>query len=176
MKSPAPVRAPGWDGGWGGEHSLQVYRSNKVKRNTEQTSGAILTDADDPYDIRRTKIAKDYYAEVLGRNKEYEIKDIAANTNFAEGDVRTVYEHNFGNGHFGKFDPDYYMSLSWQRLRNAKGRDIQDCDIVMLHHELEEAKIMNGDASIDYHTAHVEAAKKYDFEKALNEYLHSGMD
>ncbi|WP_270302266.1 hypothetical protein [Baileyella intestinalis] len=64
-----------------------------------------------------------------------------------------------------------YMAQSWLRLR--EGKHIQEHDIVLLHHELEEAKIMNADVDVPYEMAHNEVNKIWNYKRALLEYLKS---
>lgn len=78
-------------------------------------------------------------------------------------------EHLFADGTIHKFYPDYYMAHSWKRLRDGKG--IQEHDLIMLRHELEEEKIMGEGVEIIYEKAHNEVEKTWNYSKALLEYL-----
>ncbi|MBR2547768.1 MAG: hypothetical protein IKF07_06225 [Eubacterium sp.] len=68
-----------------------------------------------------------------------------------------------------QFDSSYYMAQSWIRIR--EGTNIQEHDLIMLHHELEEAKITNTNLEIPYEEAHNKAEEKWNYNKALFEYL-----
>lgn len=143
-------------------------------RKTGALYGA-YNDQNDPFFKKREKIAKDLYAEISNRKRQYEIDAVAKNSGFSKKDIDTVFahifeeEHLFENGSVHKFDPDYYMAQSWLRLR--EGKNIQEHDIILLHHELEEARIMNKNLEIPYEKAHNEAEKNWNYKKALLEYL-----
>lgn len=141
-------------------------------------SGAIYgawTDKTDPQGKKRNEIAEDYYEQVRHRNREYEIKAVAKNSGFAEKDVDRIFahifelEHLYENGQVHRFYADYYMMHSWRRLR--EGKDIQKHDLIMLRHELEEAKIMGTGLDVVYEEAHNIVTKKYNYTEALLEYL-----
>ena len=68
-----------------------------------------------------------------------------------------------------RFDPNYYMAHSWMRLR--EGKTIYPHDLIMIQHELAEAKIMQDNLDIYYEEAHNEVIKTYDYQSALVEYL-----
>ena len=137
-------------------------------------SGA-LTSRNDPGFTKREEFAKSYYREVLGRKREFEIAAVARNTGFSEQEIELVFshvfelEHLFEDGTIHKFVPDYDMAQSWIRLR--EGKKIYDHDIILLHHELEEAKIMGKGTSIAYDSVHREVEKKYNYAIALRKYL-----
>lgn len=61
------------------------------------------------------------------------------------------------------------MQHSWMRLR--EGKNIQPHDLVLLMHELAEAKIMGKGEDIVYEDAHEIVEKTYNYKKALIEYL-----
>lgn len=147
----------------------------EVKEQRRTNSGALdgaLNSRNDPKGERRKAHAERYYKSVLNRDKELEVKTIARNANFKEEEIKTVYEHVFENTHKyryqdeGKFIPSYDMSLSWSRLRAGNP---EEHDIIMLHHELEEAKIMRS-GDVFYEDAHAEVNKKWNYSKALKEY------
>lgn len=132
-------------------------------------------DENDPYNEKRDKIANDLYTQIRNRKREYEIDAVANNSGFTRDEIDRVYSHVFerkhllSNGKVARFDPDYYMAHSWMRLR--EGKNIQEHDIVMLHHELEEEKIMGESLDIPYGIAHNIVAETYDYSSALYEYL-----
>ena len=84
--------------------------------------------------------AERYYDEI--RKRSSDIEAIAQNTGFAVGDIRSIKQHVFIDTHdLGKklptrFEPDYDMAVSWQRL--IEGKNIQEMDLVLLNHELTE--------------------------------------
>ncbi len=129
----------------------------------------------DPYHTIRDRVAESLYKEIINRKKEYEIEAVSKNTGFSISDVERIYyhifirKHLFRNGRVHKFDPDYYTVHSWLRLR--EGKTVYKHDITMLHHELEEEKIMGDSLEIVYEDAHDIVAKKYNYEVELVEYL-----
>ncbi len=141
-------------------------------------SGAIYgayTDETDPNNRNREKIAENLYNEWLNRNRQNEINAVAKNTGFSVEDVERVFahvferKHLFADGTIHKFDPDYYMAMSWQRLR--EGKNIQPHDIILLQHELAEEKIMGESLEIVYENVHNEVQEIYNYQAALKEYL-----
>jgi uncharacterized protein with gpF-like domain len=137
-------------------------------------SGA-LTSKNDPNFEKREAFAKAYYAEVLGRKREYEIAAVAKNSGFSEDDVSKVFahvfelEHLFSDGSIHKFDTDFDMAQSWIRLR--EGKNIQPHDILLLKHELMEAEIMGTGTTIPYEPTHDKVSETYNYKAALIKYL-----
>ncbi len=90
-----------------------------------------------PQSKEAIKHAARYYG--LVRSMKTDCKRIALNTGFREKDIHRIKnhvfyeEHDLGDGDFGRFDPDYEMSQSWQRL--IDGREIKERDIILLQHE-----------------------------------------
>ena len=77
-----------------------------------------------------------------------------------------IEKHDLAKGHV-RFDPDYDMAQSWQRLRNGKG--IQKHDRTLIAHEAREAKYMK--MGLDYDTAHAKACSDgYNYQKELDEW------
>lgn len=129
-------------------------------------SGAIpRTDLD-----RMDEHAKRYYEEI--RKRKSDVVAIAQNTGFSVEDIDKIKRHVFFNAYAldGKgarrFDPSYDMAVSWQRL--IDGKNIQEMDIVMLHHELLEHKIMT-EQDMPYHLAHKQANKQYNYQAYCDE-------
>lgn len=160
------------------KHSSERTDAKKIAEKLGRQSGALSgawTDENDPFYENRDMVAEDLYTEIRNRKKSYEVKAVAKNSGFSEEEIDKVYDHVFIRDHLFKggeirrFDPDYYMAHSWQRLRD--GKNIQKHDITMLYHELEEEKIMGDSLEIEYEKAHSEVEKKYNYRKELLEYL-----
>ena len=160
------------------KHSSERTDAKKIAEKLGRQSGALSgawTDENDPFYENRDMVAEDLYTEIRNRKKSYEVKAVAKNSGFSEEEIDKVYDHVFIRDHLFKggeirrFDPDYYMAHSWQRLR--EGKNIQKHDITMLYHELEEEKIMGDSLEIEYEKAHSEVEKKYNYRKELLEYL-----
>ena len=156
-----------------GQESVENYE-NRAKIEKQINYGA-YTDNNDPLGEKRELVATEYYEQIRNRNRNYEIAAVSKNTGFSTGEVDVVFshifekEHLFEDGETHRFHPDYYMQHSWMRLR--EGKNIQKHDIILLNHELLEARLMEKDANITYEKAHAEACEKYDYKKALLEYL-----
>lgn len=87
----------------------------------------------------------------------------------SEASISKVYDHVFINeyelyGGHRRFDPDYDMSESFRRLR--EGRDIQEHDLILLHHERLEYELMKK-LGLSYREAHKFAESKYNYGEAL---------
>ena len=65
-----------------------------------------------------------------------------------------------------RFDPDYDIAVSWRRL--IDGKDIQEMDTVLLHHELFEHNLMN-EQKLPYREAHEKAAELYNYQMFTEE-------
>lgn len=143
---------------------------------TLKTSGAksgALTSKNDPDFEKRDKHAKQYYESVRKRNKKEEIAAISNNTGLKPRATEKVYNHIFINKYdlqqgYENFYPDYYMSQSWQRLR--EGKNIQEHDLIMFKHERLEYELMNR-YNMKYEKAHELTQTKYNYFYALVEYL-----
>lgn len=95
---------------------------------------------------------------------------IAANTGFREQDIRRIKNHVFYEKHLlddglSRFDPDYEMAQSWQRL--IEGKNIESRDIILLNHEFLESIYMS--EGLRYSQAHDKAEKIYNYVAALKE-------
>lgn len=109
-----------------------------------------------------------YYG--LVRSMKTDCKRIALNTGFREKDIQRVKNHVFYEEHeledgFRKFDPDYEMAQSWQRL--IDGREIKTRDIILLQHEFIESIFMA--EGLGYDDAHEKAQDIYSYANALKE-------
>lgn len=122
-------------------------------------SGAI-TRKNDPDGKRRFEHAVRYYKQVRNRDPKREIDAVSKNSGIGRDLVETAYRHVFiekhdlSGGH-RRFDPDYDMSQSWQRLR--EGKEVLPHDVVLIRHEAAEAEYMKGGMS--YEDAHAKACK-----------------
>jgi len=120
--------------------------------------------------VRRDAHAELYYEEV--RKRRDDADKIAKNTGFPADDIQTIKNHVFfnvydlGDENPERFDPDYDMAVSWQRL--TEGKAIQEMDIIMLNHELMEYKLMN-EQGIKYGQAHDITNEIYNYSKYLDE-------
>lgn len=130
-------------------------------------SGA-LNDRNDPDEKKRNAHAERYYNELRNRNHKSVISSAAKNSRFSKKEITAIFNHTFIEEHDlikgrRRFDPDYYMSQSWQRL--LEGKYIQKHDITMLKHELEEIKYLKQGFAQD--EAHDLAQKRYNYSKEV---------
>ena len=106
-----------------------------------RNSGKIQTGALNPNSPQAEEHAERYYG--LVRSMKTDCARIAANTDFRVADIQRIKNHVFYNKHelydgkIGRFDADYEMAQSWQRL--IDGHNIQVRDIVLLNHEFLES-------------------------------------
>lgn len=142
-----------------------------LTRQSGAVSGA-LNDANDPYEKKRRAHAARYYDEVRARDPEREIAAVASSSGKGIEKVRTAYEHVFIREHdleggHRRFDPDYDMSQSWQRLR--EGKTVLEHDLTLIEHEAREAMYM--DAGMTYGEAHAKTCEDgYNYVKDLDKW------
>lgn len=130
-------------------------------------SGAVYgawNDKNDPDEVKRKAHAEQYYNSVRNRSTKNEIERISKNTGFSKAEIEAVYNHVFENyysleGGMKRFDSDYDMVQSWERL--FSGKNIQPHDLTLLRHELLESKLMA--EGLDYDTAHRITQKEHDY-------------
>lgn len=145
---------------------------DKDTSNYSAKSGALTSKNDSNFE-KRDKHAKQYYESVRKRDKQGEILIIANNTGLNIKTIEKIYQHIFINKYdldkgYINFEPDYDMAQSWQRLR--EGKNIKKHDLIMLNHERLEYQLMNK-YNLKYKEAHRLTEKKYNYAKALIEYL-----
>ena len=119
---------------------------------------------------RMNNHAKLYYDEI--RNRTSDIEAISKNSGFPKNDIEKIKNHVFFNEYNlseeapTRFEPDYDMAVSWQRL--VEGNDIREMDIILLNHELMEHELMT-EKGLSYREAHEETEKKYNYSKHVKE-------
>lgn len=157
-----------------GSSDLTKTKSYKAaKRGQELKSGA-LNKKNDPLGRKREAHAKRYYEEITNRKPYTVINRIAKNGNISKKSAKNIYNHvfveshRFVDGSTRMFDPDYDMAESFRRILD--GKDIKSHDIVLIKHENLELNLMKK-YNLAYEDAHNLAVRKYDYEKALDEFL-----
>ena len=119
---------------------------------------------------RQEAHARRYYEQI--RKRSGDIEAIAQNSGFSIDDLNLVKSHMFlnkydlGEYELTRFDPNYDMALSWQRL--IEGKNILEMDIVLLHHELMEYHLMN-EQNLSYRVAHELTEKLHNYSKYIKE-------
>ena len=126
--------------------------------NTGAISGAL-----NPMSKKAEQHAAQYYEAV--RHMKTDTARISQATGIAKDKLDKIKEHVFIKEHDlinGKrrFDPDYEMAQSWQRLING---NFKEQDIVLLKHEYAELRYM--EKGLTQNEAHIKASRKYDFAK-----------
>ena len=96
---------------------------------------------------------------------------ISNNTKWSIEDIEKIRKYIFVDKHkLGdkeeRFDPDYDMAVSWQRLND--GKNIKEHDLILLEHEYYEMELI--EKGYSQHDAHIEASKKYNYNEGVNKY------
>lgn len=131
-----------------------------------------ITGARNPYGKAATKHADQYYDFVRSINTD--CPKIAANTGIELKTIESIKKYLFMDMHdlggkICRFDSDYMISQSWQRL--IDGKKILPHDLTLLHHEaLEKEIVASGKSQAE---AHIIASKKFNYGKEANEYYAS---
>lgn len=125
------------------------------------TSGALNADSKEAL-----QHAVQYYESV--RKMKTDINNISKNTGWNEDSIEKIKNHIFYENHklsggYGRFDPDYNMAISWQRL--IDGKTIKEMDIVLLKHEYLELTLVKKGYSQD--EAHIISSKKHNYTTAV---------
>jgi hypothetical protein len=113
--------------------------------------------------------AKRYYTFV--RSTQADIEAIAKNTGLDAETVAEVKrylfidEHELG-GVLGRFDPNYQISQSWQRL--WEGKNIAPHDKTLLDHEIYERELVK--TGTPQARAHIIASSKFNYSREVEEY------
>ena len=130
-------------------------------------SGAI-SGARNPEGKKAKEHARRYYG--LVRSMKNDVIKIAKTTGIEEQEIKEVKDYIFISKHeleggYNRFEPDYMMAESWQRL--IEGRP-ETHDVTMIKHELLEMKMVKqGKSQKD---AHILASKEYNYSKEAIEY------
>lgn len=160
------------------ENRLRVkYGSSDLKKTNsyKETKGSgALTNKTDPLGRKRNKHAESYYQEIRNRKPKYVIDKLAKNAEISPKEARKIYEHVFVDEHVFKngevhgFEPDYDMAESFRRI--FEGKNIKPHDIIMLKHEKLELALIKK-YNMVYEEAHELANRKYNYQRALDEFL-----
>lgn len=158
-----------------GYQDLRAFKTlpkNRQQDTFTRVCGA-LNNTNDPDNQRRRKHAIAYYEEIRNRNELAEAKRIAKGAGVSEEDALIALRHLFKekhelpNGQFTYFYEDFEIAQSWDRLGSKKEK--LPHDMLLIPHELEEAKLMSKGMSQE--EAHNVASMKYNYAKAVRDYL-----
>lgn len=134
--------------------------------------GALVAGAiTDPDSKRALDHADLYYDEI--RSMSGDVNRIAENLNLSIDIIRQIKDYLFYNtqnldGEYRRFDADFAIAQSWQRLMSKDIRDIKPHDRTLILHEIYEKKLVQDGMS--QHDAHIETSKLYDYKKEASEY------
>jgi|GEM_PF-1008986 len=120
------------------------------------------------WQLRRDDEAEEYYNAI--RERTDDARKISNNTGWSERSIARVKDHVFNDAHvldvgIKRYDPEYNMSIAWQRLINGK---YKDRDITLLKHEYLES-IVEKKYNLTYSEAHSIANQKHDWHGQLVE-------
>ncbi|WP_010242842.1 minor capsid protein [Peptoniphilus rhinitidis] len=127
-------------------------------------SGAIT----DSYSKEARNHAQLYYEEI--RNQKTDIDRISKNTGYDKRLIEEIKNYLFYEEHdiYGikrRFDPDFSIAQSWQRLAQD---EIEKHDLTLINHEIMERRLIAKGLTQD--EAHKIASKKYNYRKESSEY------
>ena len=106
------------------------------------------------------------------RSRKDDVGRIAKRTNLPQSTIQKIKdyvfidEHDLGGKSKERFAPDCAMAQSWQRLIGDTLETIQDHDILLIQHELEEMKLV--ESGMSQSEAHDKASEKYNYSEASN--------
>lgn len=129
-------------------------------------AGARITDSESP---RAVAHAERYYG--LVRSMKTDVAKIAKTTGFTEETVQEIKnylfieEHDLGEKSVRRFDADFMIAESWQRL--IAGTPKQH-DLTLLRHEVMERKLVKQGHTQDQ--AHILASRKFNYAKEAYEF------
>ena len=75
--------------------------------------------------------------------------------------------HELENG-YRRFDPNFHIAQSWQRLMSKNKNDIKNHDLTLLNHELLEMSLI--ESGMSQQEAHTYAQGTYNYGKESDEY------
>ncbi|MBP3328734.1 MAG: hypothetical protein J6L91_07490, partial [Clostridia bacterium] len=148
-----------------------LKRPEKVDNITESDiikSGAI-SGARNPDGVKAKEHARRYYD--LVRSMKTDVDKIAKTTGMSKAEIQSIkdfifYEkHDLGGFEPKRFEPDYMMAESWQRLIDGKPKKH---DLTLIKHEVMEKWLMKQGMSQD--EAHILTSKKYNYDKEAREF------
>ena len=147
-------------------------KSGKTVYNKGAIRGA-YDDKNDPYGEKRDAHAERYYTALRNSKKSSVVEAIAENAGVDRTIVSHVYDHLLVNeyeldGGIRRFDADYNIAQSLQRLR--AGKDIQEHDLILLQHESMEYDLMHNEG-MSYTEAHARTNELYNYAAALKKFL-----
>lgn len=139
-----------------GDTVAKLTESDIIK--TKKISGAL-----NPLSPKADEHATRYYESV--RHMKTDTEKISKSTGISKDKLDKIKNHVFIAEHnlidgVRRFDPDYEMAQSWQRLIDG---NIKEQDMILLKHEYAELRYM--EKGLTQNEAHIKASHRYDFAK-----------
>ncbi|MBR2895798.1 MAG: hypothetical protein IKC03_09110, partial [Oscillospiraceae bacterium] len=135
----------------------------------KEITGARITDQ---YSPAAEVHAKNYYG--LVRSMKTDASRIAKNIGVSRKDMEEIKrylfidEHDLGDGRYSRFDEDFAIAQSWQRLLAGTP---ESHDMTLINHEMMERALVESGLTQD--EAHQMASKKYNYSKEAADYYAS---
>lgn len=153
------------------------YTNTNIKNGFTTISKRVImlnrvSGAYNPHGKAATKHAEQYYEFI--RSIKNDSARIASNTGMSKKTIETIKQYLFIDTHdlegaIRRFDSDYMIAQSWQRL--IDGKNILPHDLTLLHHEeLESSLVKNGCSQTE---AHIIASNRFNYGKEATEYYAS---
>lgn len=150
------------------EHKNHLQNPHELA-TLKAVSGARITDI---YGKPAQRHAEKYYD--LVRSMKTDVSHIAKSTGYSEEDIRKIKDflfnekHDLGDGRIDRFDPDFAIAQSWQRL--VDGKPLRH-DLTLINHEAMERELMRGGMS--QHDAHIQTSSRYNYSEEVREFYAS---
>ena len=168
VRVPASMNYEDWKRSYIGDETS--VRTDKNVRTGSIKHDIITTGARNPYSKEADAHAELQY-ESIRRNKT-DINKIADKTGYDVDKITLIKQylffemHDLGGPEKARFDPDFMIAQSWQRL--STNMDAMPHDITLLKHEIYEKQLMSEGKSQS--EAHLLASKKYNYAKEAEEF------
>ena len=139
------------------------------ERSKWNTISGAVTGARNPIGRAANKHAEKYYG--LIRSMTTDVQKIAKNTGYSEKEIQAIKNylfidiHDLGDAGEKRFDPDFMIAESWQRL--MEGRQ-EAHDITLIKHEIYEKELIK--SGLSQNDAHMQTSLLYNYTEEANEY------
>lgn len=139
------------------------------ERSKWNTISGAVTGARNPFGRAANKHAEKYYG--LIRSMTTDVQKIAKNTGYSEKEIQTIKNylfidiHDLGDAGEKRFDPDFMIAESWQRL--MEGRQ-EAHDITLIKHEIYEKELIK--SGLSQNDAHIQTSLLYNYAEEAKEY------
>ena len=151
---------------------LRVAKEDNSIENTNKNGIIVaggVSGARDPDSEEANEHAERYYA--LVRKMSTDVEKIAKTTGRTKEEIQSIKnyifidEHEFGDGQISRFDADFMMAQSWQRLMTGNP---EPHDITLINHEIMEKDLMS--KGFTQEEAHLKTSEVYNYGKEAREF------